>query len=77
MINFIKLTSVIINSLKINRIDILSNKYCIHLIDDKFSGLWLFTSGTCNSNKDVMIEICKEKNPIDYKILTDWINKIN
>lgn len=77
MSNFIKLTSMIINISKVSAIEIHASKYCIHVTDDKFSGLWLFTSGVLNSNKDKQIEVCKEEHPIDYKNLTEWINKIN
>jgi hypothetical protein len=77
MSNFIKLTSMIINISKVSAIEIHASKYCIHVTDNKFSGLWLFTSGVLNSNEDKQIEVCKEKHPIDYKNLTDWINKIN
>ena len=77
MSNFIKLTSVLINISKVSWIEIHNNKYCIHVIDEKLDGFWLFTSGYLVSNKDKQIEICKEQHPIDYKNLTDWINKLN
>jgi hypothetical protein len=77
MSNFIKLTSVLINISKVSRIEIHNNKYCIHVIDEKLDGFWLFTSGYLVSNKDKHIEICKEQHPIDYKNLTEWINKLN
>jgi hypothetical protein len=77
MSNFIKLTSMIINISRVSTIEIHASKYLIHVNDDKFSGLWLFTSGVLNSNNDKQIEVCKEQHPVDYKNLTDWINKIN
>ena len=75
--NFIKFSSVMINTAKISRIDIQLNKYSIHFLDDKISGIWLFGGGVLNSNKDKILDICKEKDPQDYKMLTDWINKID
>ena len=75
MSNFIKLTSMLINTSKISMIEIQNNKYCIHLVENKLDGFWLFTSGYLKTIQK--IEVCKEKHPIDYKNITDWINKIN
>ena len=72
---FIKLSSLILNTAKINRIEIQSNKYLIHIIDDKVDGFWLFTSGYMTSNQDKTIEICKETYPKDYQKLTEWIDR--
>ena len=77
MSNFIKLTSMIINISRVSAIEIHASKYLIHVTDDKFDGFWLFTSGYLHSNKDKHIEVCKEQHPVDYKNLTEWINKIN
>ena len=75
MVNFIKLSSLIINSLKISRIEILDNKYFIHLTNDKIDGFLLFTNGFINTIHDT-IEVCKDKHPTDYNSLTEWINRI-
>ena len=75
MSNFIKLTSMLINTSKISMIEIQNNKYCIHLVENKLDGFWLFSSGYLTSIQNKQIEVCKEKHPIDYKNLTDWINK--
>jgi hypothetical protein len=75
--HFIKLYSVLLNTAKISHIEIQPNKYCIHIIDDKVDGFFLFTSGFLKSNQDKTMEICKETYPTDYQMLTDWINKIN
>jgi hypothetical protein len=77
MSNFIKLTSMIINISRVSSIEIHASKYLIHVTDDKFDGFWLFTSGYLHSNKDKHIEVCKEQHPVDYKNLTEWINKID
>ena len=77
MSNFIKLTSMLVNTSKISMIEIQNNKYCIHLIENKLDGFWLFSSGYLTTIQNKQIEVCKEKHPIDYKNVTDWINKIN
>ena len=74
---FIKFSSVILNTAKISHIEIHPNKYSIHIIDDKVDGFWLFTSGYLKSNRDKTMEICKETYPTDYQKLTEWLNKIN
>ena len=76
MVNFIKLSAVIINSAKVSKIEIQNNKYCIHLINNSIDGFFLFTSGTINSLNE-KIEVCKYKNPRDYTMLTEWINRLN
>jgi hypothetical protein len=76
MASFIKLSSLVINSAKISSIEILENKYCIHLISHKIDGFFLFTSGFINTLPD-KIEVCKVQHPSDYNRLSDWINRIN
>ena len=44
--HFIKLTSIVINSLKIKKIQIENNKYCIHLINNKIDGFFLIFKRT-------------------------------
>ncbi len=73
---FIKFSSVLLNTAKISRIEIQPNKYLIHVIDDKVDGFWIFTNGFLKSNQDKMMEICKETYPTDYQKLTEWIDKI-
>jgi len=74
MVNFIKLSSVIINSLKISKIEIFENKYCIHLSKPKIDGFFLFTSGFINTIDDTLV-VCKNTHPKDYDSLTEWINR--
>ena len=76
MSNFIKFSSVILNTSKIKAIEMNNNKYIITLTTNTLDGFMLFTSGYFKSIND-QVEICKQQHPEDYKILTDWINKIN
>jgi hypothetical protein len=76
MTHFIKFSNLIINTIKINKIEILHNKYHIHLVNDKIDGFFLFSNGYIDARND-QYEICKDKNPVDYMILTEWIDKIN
>ena len=76
MTNFIKLTSIIINTSHINKIEIKNNKYEIHLNNNKVEGFIFFSNGTIYSKNDI-IEICKNKDSFDYSIITEWINDIN
>jgi len=76
MVNFIKLTSLIINTSKITTIIIKNNRYCIYLNNFDISGFLYNTHGHISSNNE-KLEICQTANPEDYKIITNWINNIN
>ena len=78
MSNFIKLTSIIINTKTIKNINIniKNSSYCINLTHQKLDGFMIFSSGYFTSI-DYKIDICKTKDPQDYKIISDWINKLN
>ena len=79
MSKFIKFTNVILNSNDIRKIIISPNKYCICISSRKLYGSgWTiggFGTGDISSYSEE-IEVCKTKDPIDYKILSDWIDKI-
>jgi hypothetical protein len=75
MSNFIKLSGLIINSLKISRIEIHESKYCIYLMSDKIDGFFLFSNGFIRTNLE-LIEVCKVAHKTDYNMLTKWINRI-
>ena len=80
MANFIKLRSIIINSLKVSKIQIQTNKYYTHLLNPKIYGFFLFTSGSINTlNNNIYIFNDKDKdiNQKDYYILTAWLNSIH
>ena len=61
MPRFIKLTKMLINTNYINTILIKPNKYYIQII-----------TGKKYSNDE--IEVCEQKHPENYKIITEWIN---
>ena len=76
MSNFIKFRNLLINTSKIRTIEMKNNTYIITLSSNTLDGFMLFTSGYFKSIND-KYEICEKKYPEEYKILTDWINKIN
>ncbi len=76
MNNFIKFSTIILNTSKIKSIEIKQGLYCITLTTPKLDGFMLFTNGYLNSINE-KVEICEKQYPEDYKILTEWINKLN
>jgi hypothetical protein len=79
MTRFIKLTNMLINPNNIHGILIKPNKYIIRIISKSLQGnSWscgafgLGTLSTLQDNYDM--EVCENKNPIDYKIVSEWIN---
>ena len=72
MKNFINLTSRVINKLHIIEIIKNSNKYEIHMSNNKIDGFWLFSSGRLDTN-DKIIEICNIKHKEDYETITNLI----
>jgi len=63
-----------------NKIYITPNKYVIYLMSNKFDGtsytIGMFGFGHISSCKDCEIEVCETKHPTDYRIVSDWIDKI-
>ena len=77
MLKFIKFTNVIINTKHIQSIVINPNKYIIQLVSNKFDGsIFSIVGSGCGNitSYNTEMEVCKNKHPADYKILTDWIN---
>jgi hypothetical protein len=75
--NFIKLTNRIINIAKINQIIIKKNKFNIYLNNgNNIFGIILYGSGCVYSNEEE-IKICEKENSEDYKIMQNWIKKID
>jgi hypothetical protein len=72
MVNFLKLSGVIINTKFITQILIKPKKYVFHISYGEFSGFTLLGSGNINTEKLTM-DVCEVKNPEDYKIVSDWI----
>ena len=76
MSNFIKFSTILINTSKIRTIEMTNNTYIITLSINKLDGIMFFSSGYFKSIND-KYEICEKTYPEEYKTLTDWINKIN
>jgi hypothetical protein len=79
MSKFIKLTSFLLNTNDIHKIVIHPNKYCIHIVNKKINGFnWSFYGFGLGSisSYTAEIEVCEKKHSSDYKIVSDWINKI-
>ena len=76
MTRFIRLTSIIVNTSKLIKIESYKNKYYMYMTNKNINGYVFLSFGSINSSDDI-IEICKDKHPIDYQIITKWINQIN
>ena len=79
MSRFIRLTSLLLNTNDIHKIVINANKYDIHITTKEITGnSWIisamFGMGSISTN-NYKIEVCQTKDPDDYKILSEWINK--
>lgn len=69
---------MVLNTNYINRILIIPNKYKIYITNNEITGFQLFLTGSgCGiiSSDDDKIVICKTKDPMDYKIVSEWIDK--
>jgi hypothetical protein len=77
--NFIKLTSMLINTHHIKQIVITPEKYSIIISNSKIEGMVFGFAGSgygwVDSDEDDIITISKISKPIDYKIISDWIDK--
>lgn len=78
MSRFIRLSNKLINISQIVKIDIFNEPKSYHLVLNpiNISGYHIFSFGSISSY-DTSISIYEETNQEDYKIMTDWINKIN
>ena len=80
-IYYLQLTNFLLNTNDIHKIVINPNKYIIHVASKDFDGIF------CNisiigglghiSSYTFQIEVCEHKHPTDYKIVSEWINKIS
>jgi hypothetical protein len=77
MSRFIKLTNKIINTSQIVRIEIYKkpNAYSLFLNQIYIDGYNFFSFGGISSN-ELSLHIYEDTHKDDYKIITDWINKI-
>ena len=71
MNTYLRLTKRIINPNYIEQIYIDTSKYYLYLSGPSLNGGF----GTISSCEN-KITICQEKNPKDFIIMTNWINKI-
>ena len=70
MTTFLKLSSIIINTKYIQKIIIGPGQYYIKLMSNGISGGMFYFTSIGNE-----IKICANKDPIDYKILQNWIKE--
>jgi|694.fasta_scaffold64663_6 hypothetical protein len=76
MSRFLKLTKIIINANQIRIIDFNQpNKYNIHLVAKEIYGWTIFGTGSIESYEPY-ITVCQEKDQEDYKIVSEWIEKL-
>ena len=79
MSRFLKLTNVVLNTNQIHKILIQPNKY--YIMTKKMDGFDFKIAGSgygsISSNDRCEINVCEKENPTDYKIISDWISKIN
>jgi hypothetical protein len=77
MSKFLKLSNIIINKRHIQSIVIKPNKYYINVGGGAFNGSHVsvagFGFGSISSHYRE-IEVCKTNNPIDYKMVSNWIS---
>jgi len=80
MSKFIKLTHFVLNTNDVHKIVMQPNKYLIHVVGKKIDGFhWGFGGGYgfgIISSYTSEIEVCETKHSNDYKIVSDWISKI-
>lgn len=62
MARFLKLTTMLLNTNDIHKIMINPHNYVIHIVGKQLS----------NMQK---LEVCETKHPIDYKMVSEWIEK--
>ncbi len=77
MSHFLKLTTQFINTRYITLVDLQPGKYKFYINKNNDPGLkgWLiYGSGIINSD-NTTITVCEKEDPVDYKIVTDWISK--
>ena len=78
MSKFLKLTNFVLNPNDIHKIAIQPNKYYIHVAGKETYGSAMsffgFGRGIFLSHTGE-IEVCKTKHSVDYKKVTDWIDK--
>jgi len=78
MSKFIKLTGFLLNTNDIHKIVIQPNKYVIYVVGKKMDGFnWGvggFGLGSISSHS-CEIEVCETEHEVDYKIVSEFIDK--
>ena len=75
MSRFIRLTNMVINTSKLVKIEKYDNKYSMYFCNNNISGYFIVSIGNLFTSDNTIV-ICKEKSPVDYKIVEDWINEM-
>ncbi len=75
MSKFIKLSNVIINSNSIYKIVIRPKIYDIYFMKDHISGYHILSIGSISST-EYTHPVYEEREPEDYKMITEWISKL-
>ena len=73
MSSFIRLSTMLINPSCIQTVRIHQDMYYIRM-QQEVTGWMLVGSGNISSHSH-RIEICKQSNEADYKVITEWIEK--
>lgn len=76
--SFLRLSSVIINTRYINRINVNPSGFSIHLMDTysgDIAGSGVFFWGSSSSDKVINIDSVKQNE--DYEIITNWLQEVS
>jgi len=69
---------MLLNTNDIHKIVINSNKYIIHIESKKFEGIFAFIipfGGGRQMSHVEEIEVCEIKDPFNFKVVSEWIDK--
>ena len=72
--NFIRLTTMLINPSTIRTITLSDTRYTIHFTSERVQGRTLLGAGVIASYSSEII-VDKEKNSTDYRMLQCWLSK--
>ena len=78
MARFLKLTTMLLNTNDIHKIMINPTKYVIHIESKQIEGILYYSiwNGVGRQLSNVEeLEVCETKNPLDYKMVSEWIDK--
>ena len=76
--SFIRLTTVVLNTAGIRKIEIIPNKYIVHTSPmGEFSGMVVVGTGYISSDTDGRYVICRKRDPQDFHMMETWIDRLN